>query len=145
MFKGNFGKIGVAFGAASLLLALVHFWAGPFAPQPSLETAVAETAVGIRDATIRALRGEEPEPPKRAEWTIDKSIATTTAVLGGLAVILGVVSFIGREPKRLAAGAAALGASAITFQFVTWLALVLIFVILVASVLEAFDLSDLFN
>jgi hypothetical protein len=44
----------------------VHFWGGPFTPQPSLETSVAEKAVAIRDATLAALKGEEPKPEPAA-------------------------------------------------------------------------------
>ncbi len=141
MPKIRFGLIGIGVGALGLLLALVHFWAGPFAPQPTLETTVAEAAVEIRDATIRALRGEEPPAKKRAGWDLDKSIQVATAVLGGLAVILAVFGLVKHEPKRQISGAAALGISAIAFQFLGWFALALIVVILIAAVLQSLNLS----
>lgn len=143
MPKIKFGIIGIGVGAISLLLALVHFWAGPFAPQPTLETTVAEAAVEIRDATARALRGEAPAPKERVEWDLDKKIQVTTATLGGLAIILGVFGLVKNEPKRQIAGAAALGVSAIAFQFLSWFALVLIVVILIAAVLQSLNFMDL--
>lgn len=139
MLKGKLGIIGMGIGAISLMMALVHFWAGPFAPQPTLETAVAEAAAEIREATIRALQGEEPAPKERAAWDIDKKLQVATASFGGLAIIFAIFGYVGHEPKRQVAGAAALGVSAIVFQFFAWLALVLIFVILVAAVLQNFD------
>ena len=58
-----FGFTGIGLGAIALLLAVVHFWAGPFSPQPTLEQTVAEKAVSIKNATIAALKGEEPRAP----------------------------------------------------------------------------------
>lgn len=139
----RFGLIGIGLGAISLLLALVHFWAGPFSPQPTLETTVAEAAVEIRDATARALRGEEPAPKQRIEWNLDKKIQVATATFGGLAIILGVIGLVNNEPKRQIAGAAALGVSAIAFQFLSWFALVLIVAILIAAVLQSLNFIDL--
>ncbi|WP_428408595.1 hypothetical protein [Hyphococcus sp.] len=133
------GYIGIAFGAASLLLALVHFWAGPFAPQLSLETVVAESAVEIREAAIRALRGEEAETKTVSEWDIDKTTQVVVALLGGLAIIVSLVGFVRHEPKRRVFAGAALGLTAITFQFFIWLAAVLIIVLLISVVLENFD------
>ena len=80
MLAEKLGYYGIAAGAAALLLAVVHFWAGPFAPQPSLETVVAESAVEIRDATVRALRGE----------TIDENFARAARNLVGVDVLPSV-------------------------------------------------------
>ncbi len=133
------GYYGIAAGAAALLLAVVHFWAGPFAPQPSLETIVAESAVEIRDATVRALRGETVQEKKTVEWDIDKSIQVGVALCAGLAIVLSVVGFVRREPKRRVFAGVMLGVGAITFQFVTWFAIALLVVILISAVLENFD------
>ena len=59
--RSTMGFIGIGMGAIALLMAIVHFWAGPFSPQPSLEKTVAEKAVAIKNATIAALKGEKPE------------------------------------------------------------------------------------
>ena len=141
MPKIKFGVIGIAVGAVSLLMALVHFWAGPFSPQPTFETSIAETAVEIRDAAVRSLRGEAPPPKKRAEWDLDRIIQTATAFLGGLAIVLAVIGLVKHEPKRQIAGAATLGVGAIAFQFLSWFALVLVGAILIAAVLQNLDFS----
>jgi hypothetical protein len=112
------GMIGIICGGVALLLALVHFYAGPLSPQPALETSIAEKAVEIRDATVAALRGEDIEKKTfTSEMNLDQIVQIVTAVLGGVAVILGVAGWARGESKRAAIGAAFLGAFAIGFQF----------------------------
>ena len=86
--------IGIGLGAIALMMALVHFWAGPYVPQPALEQTIAEKAVAIKDATVAKLKGEELSIPKtKSSMDIDKFIDILTAVLGGLAIIFGVIGY----------------------------------------------------
>lgn len=128
---------GLIVGALALLAAIVHFWAGPFTPQPTLEQSVAEKAVAIKNATIAALKGEEvaPEPTAR-RYDLDDGLRIGTAVLGGLAIILGVVAFARHESWRAAAGAAALGGAAIAFQFAALALGMIVVAILIVGVLS---------
>ena len=137
--KGNtFGMWGIAVGGVALILALVHFWAGPFAPQPSLESVVSEKAASIRKATIDALKGKPVEQSRvAAKYDADKIIQIVTALLGGIAFILAAISFSNHESKRTAGSAAALGLTAIAFQFIAMFAMALIVVILIAAVLSS--------
>ena len=129
--------IGILFGSIALLLSLVHFWAGPFTPQPTIETVVAEKAVSIRNATLSALKGEKPvQQYQTSKWDTDRVADVITAVLGGLAFIFGVIGFAKQEPKRVVGGAAALGMSAVAFQFIAMYAMALLVVILIAAVLS---------
>lgn len=127
--------IAITVGAAALMLAIVHFWAGPFAEQPSLEATVAEKAVAIRDATIAALQGKEatavPDTPSR--WDLDEIARLATGVMAGLAIVLAVVSLAFHEPLRVAAGGVILGGAALAFQF----AILAIGAILVATLIAA--------
>ena len=137
MQKSLFGFSGIAFGGIALMLALVHFWAGPFSPQPTLEETVAETALSIRDAALAGLRGEEIETVRRqTELDIDQVINIAIPVLGGLAMILAVVGYALRESGRIAIGAVFLGSAAIAFQFLAMALGVLIIAILVAAVIS---------
>lgn len=134
----KYGVIGIAAGALALMLALVHFWAGPFSPQPTIETVVAQKAASIRSAALGALKGEEPvNEAMTANWDNDKVAQVTTAALGGLALIFAVISFVRQEPARLSGGAVALGVSAIAFQFIAMYAMVLLVVILIAAALSS--------
>ena len=128
---------GIAIGGIALLVAVVHFWAGPFAPQKSVERTVAETAVAIRDATVAALKGEEIQDraPDSNSFDIDRTLMLSASVLGGIALILAVVGFAMGEPARAAGGAAILGAGAIAFQFAVVALGAIILAILVAAVI----------
>lgn len=138
--KNKFGTYGIIVGGLALMLALVHFWAGPFSPKPSLEAVVAEKAASIRQATIDALKGKEVQSaPVKSNFNTDKIANIITAILGGLAFILAAISFSNHESKRAAGSAAALGISAIAFQFIAMYAMVFLVVILIAAVLSSLD------
>lgn len=135
--KPIFSYIGLSFGAIALMLALVHFWAGPFSPQPSLEQTVAEKSVTIKKITLSLLK-EKPivEPEKKSTMDIDSIASLATAVLGGLAIILGVFGYAQKESIRVAGGAAVLGGIAIAFQVATIAIGAIVVAILVAAVLN---------
>ncbi len=141
--RSPLGYWGIGIGATALLIVLVHFWVGPFSVQPSLEQTVAEKAVAIRDATVAALKGEQLEEAAAPEMDLDKAISVGGAVAGGLAVILGVVSFARRESSRVAGGAAVLGAGAIAFQFAALAVAAIAVAIIVAAVVSklGFDIG----
>ena len=133
----TFGFFGIGIGGIALLLALVHFWAGPFSPSPTLETTVANKVASIRTATIKALKGEEYREVSTTNWDTDKVTYVITALLGGLALILSVIAFAKQEPKRLAFGGAILGVSAIVFQFMALYLMALLVVLLICAVLSS--------
>jgi peptidoglycan/LPS O-acetylase OafA/YrhL len=135
--RPTIGWIGIAVGAVALLMAIVHFWMGPISPQPSVEKTVAEKAVAIKNATIAALKGEEVEE-KANPRSIDpdEALRTATSVLGGLALILGVVSFANKEPLRIGGGAAFLGGAAIAFQFAVIALGAIVLAILIGAVIS---------
>ena len=138
--RATLGFIGMALGSLALLAALVHFYAGPFAPQPTMEQTVAEKAVAIRDATVAALKGEEVESAARkSSIDTDKAIMIGTSVLGGLAIILGVFGFARDESMKVALGAGVLGSAAIAFQFIAVALGMIVFAIILAGVLSVLD------
>lgn len=131
------GFIGIAMGAVALLMAVVHFWAGPFTPQPSLEKTVAEKAVAIRNATVAALKGEEvTDETPASEIDLDQGLRIATGVLGAVAIILGVISVATRAPLRVGGGAAVLGGVALAFQFAVIALGAIVLAILIGAVLS---------
>ncbi|MEH6454383.1 MAG: hypothetical protein V7782_15235, partial [Psychromonas sp.] len=125
-----------------LLLALFSFWAGPFSPQPTVESLVADKVASIRTATLDALKGKEVEKELvNVSWGADKIMQVVTAMLGGLALILGIVGYVKSERKRMAGGAVALGVSAIAFQFIAMYAMALLVVLLIAAALQSVGLD----
>lgn len=133
----TFGFFGICIGGIALLLALAHFWAGPFSPTPTLETTIADKAASIRTATLKALKGEEYREVPETSWDADKAIYVITALLGGLALILSIVALAKQEPKRVALGGAVLGASAITFQFLAMYLMAFLVILLICAVLSS--------
>lgn len=137
MKSSKLGMCGVVIGSIALMLALVHFWAGPFSPQPTLDTYVSEKAASIRQKTIDALRGKPVEKEYiKSNFDADKIAQVATAVLGALALIFAALSFSKHESARAAGSAAALGVSAIAFQFIAMYAMALLVVILIVAVLS---------
>ncbi len=138
--SAKFGYLGMVSGSAALLVALIHFFGGPFAPQPSLEQSIAEKAVAIRDATVSALQGKEIEKQSSsADFDLDRILMVFTAALGGLALILGVVGYVRSEPLRAAVGAGLLGGAAIGFQFAAIALAAIVFAIILGAVLSVLD------
>lgn len=138
MAKNIFAMLGIVVGGIALILALVHFWAGSFVPQPSLQSVVAETAISIRQAAIDALRGKPvAQPVYSPQYDADKITHITTAVLGGIAFILAALSFSSHESKDAALSAAVLGISAIVFQFIGMYVAVVLMIILIIAVLSS--------
>ena len=112
------GYLGIIFGGTGLLLFLVHLWAGPFSPKPSLETYVNEKADSLRKAFLDGLKGKKTESEAVSpKWDADRVTELSVAVLGGIACLLAVLSFAAHEPWRVSGGAIALGGGAIAIQF----------------------------
>lgn len=135
------GGIALALGGIALLLAIVHFYAGPFAPQPSFEDSVADTAVAIRDATVARLRGEEPPAvaSPSSQRNIDDHLTLAVSVGGGLALILAVLGFARGESMRVTGGAGVLGAASVAFQFAVAALGAIVAAIIIAAILYHLD------
>lgn len=134
----KYGSAGILLGGVALLLALVHFWGGPFSPQPTLETFVSERAASLRQSALEGLKGQKSDASSAAiSWDADRITQVVVAVLGGLAFILAVLSFTSHESKRMAGGAAVLGISALTFQFLAMYVMAVLVVILILGVLSS--------
>ncbi len=117
-----FGTASLIAGAASLLIALFYFWAAPLEPQPSLERTIAETAVNISKEVVRVIR-KEPAVLEQKAWTLDRTVPLAAVICGALALILAAVGYVRREDHRPVVAGAALGAGAVGFQFLSWIAL----------------------
>lgn len=133
---------GIAIGAIALLLAVTHFWAGPFDTPPPLEQTVAEKAVALRDAAVAALRGQDYEAPTaRSAWNVDRVAQLAVAVLAALAIIAAVGGFARGESGHAAGGALLLGATALAFQFAIAVLGALLVVFLIGVVLSQLDIG----
>jgi hypothetical protein len=130
-----------------LLLAPSHSWAC----FSLLGRAVCASAIsrGVSRRTgggSRSIRGEESY---RHEATGPKADSTRhrrfsqywlgVGLLGGLAIIIGVMALVKQESRPPAIAAIGLGTSAVLFQFFVWYAVALLGVLLIAGVLKNFE------
>ncbi|NBB99020.1 MAG: hypothetical protein GVY34_12800 [Alphaproteobacteria bacterium] len=132
-----FGWAAFASGAAAFMLAMVIFWAGPFAPQQSAGVSLGELAAEIAKSTARAAAGQEQPAPVAPTRSVDDYLATGIAILAGLAVILGLASLVRREGRRTAMAGITLGGLAIGFQLFTWAVMMIAGVIALVGLLYA--------
>lgn len=137
--KGNlFSFIGLLFGTLGLLLALFHFWAGPFAPPATLETLVAGKITSVREAAISALMGNPvPEVKAAKSWNIDTILNISISVLAIIGIVLGVIAGIYKEHRWGVQTALFFGLGVLAFQVAMfWLSVLLVvffFVMLVSA------------
>lgn len=137
-FHFQWGYAAVVFGVAALAIAMLTVFGGPFSPQPSVGQTIGEIAGDMRASALRAVRGEEQPPPVPQPWDIDRVLMVTAPLLAVGAIALSLVSAIRREGLKLASYGAVLGVSAIVFQFVWWIALLICGMILLVSIMENF-------
>lgn len=136
--KNIYSTIGIMIGGLALMLSLVQFFVGPFTPKQSLKPSISEEAAFFRDAAMSLLKGKKVEEPPKSRFDIDKAILIVTAVLGGIAFIFAALSFANHEPKRAAGAAAAMGASAVAFQFIAVYVMVFLVVLAVLAAISVF-------
>ncbi|MDQ9129577.1 hypothetical protein RDT67_24440 [Serratia fonticola] len=137
MLKQNiFGWSGIALGGLALLLAMVHFYAGPFAPQQTLESLVAGKAMAIKESLLASLAGHQiPEKVSRPQYDLDRILKIVTAVLAVGAVVLGAIAGACKENPRAVSAAVMLGIGTLAFQIAMFafgvvMAIFLIFLVL---------------
>ena len=131
------GVIAMAIAAAGLILAIVHMTAGPFAPQKPAEQTIAETAVAIRDAAVRAMTGAEAPPPAppAPRYDVDDYVQAGVIGFGGVAMILACVALIRREERATALYGFSLGAGVLLLTWLQWIAVMICGVIILAAII----------
>lgn len=137
------GWAGFLTGAVALTLTIVVFWAGPFAPQQAAGVTLGEIAADIAASAARSVAGQPQPAPEGQPRDIDDWLAVGVGVLAGLAVILGMASFVRRESGRVASSAIALGGLAVGFQLFAWTVMMIAAAVVLASLVYA--MRDIFG
>ena len=133
------GFISFAFGALALLMVLIQFSAGPFAPRQSTSVSIGEFAAEVREAAKRKLTGQPAPAPVAAPMDVDRIMKMTAMVLAGIAIFGGAIALLKQEPSALGIAAISFGGGAVLMQFVIWLALLVAGVILMGYILSNMD------
>ena len=114
------GWLGFAIGGVALILTIVVFWAGPFAPQQQTGVTLGELAADIAKSAARSVAGQPQPEPVAEPRDIDDWLEIGVGALAGLAVVLGIASLVRHERMRAGVSGIALGGLAIGFQLFTW-------------------------
>ncbi len=134
MTRGReFGWAGLAVGIFALGLALLPGWVSPETePVSGWESGwiawVGRRALGLPPAS-------QATDPASAPSVWRQRIATTSAVLGFAALVLGIISFVRREDGRLTGSCVGVAAGAIATQHPFAALMIMLFAVLTSAVL----------
>ncbi|SEK91178.1 hypothetical protein SAMN05421666_3179 [Roseovarius nanhaiticus] len=139
----SWGVWAVSMAALALGLVFLQIALPSFDAKPSTATQIGEIAGEIKRAAWRSFFGlsqakVEPEAPKLVHY-----LAIIAPIAAIAALILSLVSRLSHENWRLGAYGASMATAALIFQFVWWLALLIIGFLLLASILE--NIGDIFS
>ncbi len=137
------GWLGFATGAAALILTLVIFWAGPFAPQQTAGVSLGELAADIAKSAARSVAGQPQPEPAAQPRNIDDYLEIGVGILAGLAIVIGVAAFIRHEQKRVAVSGIALGGLAVGIQLFTYTIMLIVGGLVIAALI--YSLRDAFG
>ncbi|WP_420863607.1 hypothetical protein [Algirhabdus cladophorae] len=143
--KPVLGVIGFFVGAAAILLVLIHFWAGPFAPQQPAGVTLGELAGDIAKNAARKAIGLDPAEQDLIPqvWDIDRYLEIIAPILAGLAGIFGVAGLVCNEKWRFSGAAILFAVVAVVFQLFAFTILMLVGVLLIYAILSSLNLGSL--
>jgi hypothetical protein len=141
--RTTLGWIGFITGAAALILTIVVFWAGPFAPQQSAGVSLGELAADIAKSAARSVSGQPQPDPVAPPRDIDDYLDIAVGLLAGLAIVIGIAALVRDEQRRAAFSGIALGALAVGFQLFTWTVMMIVGALVVSAIIYA--LRDAFG
>jgi hypothetical protein len=134
MIRGReFGSAGLAIAVLALALALLPGWVSPAPETPgSWENGwmvwLGRRTLGLPPASV-------PADPATAPSVWRQGFAVSAAVLGFVALVLGIVSFVRREDARLTGCCVGVAAGAIATQHPFAALLIMVFAVLTSAVL----------
>jgi hypothetical protein len=140
--KNKVGIVGTILGLIAMTAAFLSPWImETISPSKPLEEEVVNFAAKLADAAVAKAKGEKYTPQNPPQQDLGSYVPPTVIGLGMTSMILGFVSVIKGEKKVIGGSAIGLGISAAVVQWSIILAAALIFVILVAAVLNAFGID----
>ena len=139
--SAGFSYAAIGLGGIGLFIALLVVYAGPFAPQQDVGTAIGEIAGNMRAAAWRSFLGlEQPDSTiVQRDWDIDRILMTAAPAAGVLGVVMAITAYIRREPRRVASYGMALSVCAIFVQVLLIIVMIVAGVMLLISIIENMD------
>lgn len=136
-----FSVAAIGLGGLGLFIALLVVYAGPFAPQQDIGTAIGEIAGNMRAAAWRSFLGlEQPEATiVQRDWDIDRILMTAAPAAGVLGIIMAITAYIRGEPKRVATYGMLLSVCAIFVQVLLIVVMIIAGVVLLINIIQNLD------
>jgi len=106
---------GLLLAALALAASMALNLAGPFDPVAP-EEAIADRAASVLDSARALWRGEEPPPPAKPRWTVDRGLGLAAVVLSALALGFAALALARGEAPRVVLALSALAAGALGFS-----------------------------
>ncbi len=141
-----FRKLGfwaVLTGAIALCLVFVQIVGPTLEPAPSAATQIGEIAGEIKRSAWRSFLGMPAPEPEEQAAPASSYLALAAPILGVIAILLSLASGILRENWRYSVYGTTLGAAAVIFHFVWWIALLVAGVLLLVAIIE--NIGDIFS
>lgn len=144
----KFAIAGIVIGLLSVLAGSMHFFLGPIEKAPTLENVVQEKTAALKDAIIAGIKGEKPEAEvgaQRRQFTSDDIARAATVGVGVLALALGIVGLIRREPMRESITALIVGSAAVVVPFAIYIVMMILGMMLIVAIIGTIgDIGDIF-
>lgn len=139
----SWGFWAVALGALALALVFLQIAWPSFQPHPTAGQQVGEIAGEIKRSAWRTFLGLPKPRPTPEPVPATAHMALAAPLIGILAVFVSLISGVLRENWRYAAYGVTLGATAIVFQYLWWLALLIAAVVLLVTIIA--NIGDIFS
>lgn len=124
-------------GVVALLFAILPALVLPMIyPAPPIEERAAEAVVNIKDRVVAKLKKQEYQSPVKPQNEKDRWYEVfrwAAAVFGSLAILLGTVGIVRKEPVRICISAIGLGTAAIVMEYVLGVAALIFAIALFAG------------
>ena len=135
MIRGReFGSAGLAIAVLALALALLPGWVSP-SPEPAPGSWENSWMVWLGRRTLGLPPASVPADPAATPGVWRPGFAVSAAVLGFVALVLGIVSFVRREDARLTGCCVGVAAGAIATQHPFAALIIMVFAVLTSAVL----------
>ena len=132
-------------GAVAMVLVFVQIQMLSGQETASIGQQIGEIAGDIKRSAWRSFLGlapPKPEPILSSRELFDMIFAATP-VIAGIAIVLAAISLLMRESWRLGFYGVALGGGAILFQYLWWMALIILGFALLIKIVE--NIGDIFT
>jgi hypothetical protein len=139
----TWGLWAVVTGTLALILVFAQIFGPTLEPTASVGTQIGEIAGDMRRAAWRSFFGLAQPEPEIVPVTYKDWLPLAAPVLGGIAIILSVISGVRGENRRFATYGTGLAVSAITFHFFWWVAVLIVGAMLLISIIE--NIGDIFS